>query len=490
MRRLIVLISLFIGLSLQSNAAYEVTDNCKDAWMFLMDLNFKEAKLSLEKEMQSNPENYYALYLDQTCDAYKLLINSNNAAFEEFFEKHDKRREIMDGKDEDLPYYVSCKAEMDLQVGIFKIIKGSRLSGLRKAYSAYNNTYENLKVYPNFKASLKLDGFFNVAVDNLPPFVKWAVSAFGVTGSATYGFDVLTENYQSQKQIVGLNAESALYIILSAKLNKTPELVCNFVNSLDSNIANTFIHLYFRANILYRTGKNEQALELLNKIDIDKKPEAKIIYSYLKGKVLLRKLDSNAAFYFEQYLNLAKKEEYLKEINYQLALHYLINNQNAKFEKYKEIALTEGVDINERDRETLYDARLDYVPNPSLTRARLLFKGGYLERFEKEIKIFNALENDFLPYELEYDCLKGKYLEATGQHHLAIKHFKKVVEKGSDEDYYFASEAALHLGNIFKSMKQTQKAMEYYKKSLNLYQSNYYEYIEDKASKALRDLEE
>jgi len=36
----------------------------------------------LAEEIIINPENYYAYYLDQTCDAYKLLINSSEAEYE------------------------------------------------------------------------------------------------------------------------------------------------------------------------------------------------------------------------------------------------------------------------------------------------------------------------------------------------------------------------------------------------------------------------
>ncbi len=180
MRRLILLISLFIGLSLQSKAAYEVNENCKDAWMLLIDLKIDQAKELLAKEIKINPKNYYAYYLDQSCDAYKLLINSNEEEYEAFIENYYKKREIMDEKDTDSPYYLACYSEMELQLGIFNIINGSHISGLRKAYSGYKNVYQNLEKYPDFKPSLKLDGFFNVAISNIPPFVKWAASFFGV----------------------------------------------------------------------------------------------------------------------------------------------------------------------------------------------------------------------------------------------------------------------------------------------------------------------
>lgn len=485
MTRIILIFIIFISLTSSAYADYDVNDNCKNAWMLLMDLKIEEAKEILELEIQSNPENYYAYYLDQTCDAYALIINSNNRDYEAFVENYEQRRLIMDDNAMDSPYYLACLSEMQLQVGIFNILKGSTLSGLRKAYSSYKNTYNNLEQYPEFNQSLKLDGFFNVAISNVPPFVRWAVSFFGVSADPVYGFKVLNDNYESQNNIKGINAESALYIILTAKINKTPELVYDFTHSLDSNISETFIHTYFRANVAYRTGKNEEALKILQGIDIQEYKYADIIYSYLMGKILLRKLDDNAEFYLSRYLTNLEKKEYVKEMNYNLAIFNLINNNRLEYLNYCEIVRDKGKDVNERDREALYDASLDYIPDVNLVKSRLLLDGGYFDEFKVAIGSFEENRNELLPYELEYLFLKARFNTKNANMELAIYQFKKVIELGEDEDYFFASEAALRLGNIYKELRQIDLAREYYEKSVKLYKRDYYEYIEDKAMKGL-----
>ena len=488
MKKLVLFFIVILGLNQNVSAEYSLNNNCRDAWMLLMDLKISEAKEVLANEIFVNPNNYYAYYLDQTCDAYALLMNSNKEAYYIFLENYEKRRILMDDKDVDSPYYLSCDSEMDLQVGIFNIINGSRFSGLRKAYSSYKKVYQNLKKFPDFEPSLKLDGFFNVAISNLPPFVKWAVSAFGVSGEASYGFKLLLNNYESQKDSRGINAEAALYYVLSTKLNKTPEMAYEFVNSLDSSISVTFLHSYFRANISYRTGKNEEALNSLNVVDISEHPEGDFLYSYLMGKILLRKLDNNSEYYLKRYLSYSKKEEYLKEINYALATHYLAQGNLTDFEKQRKITIEQGVEINERDREASYDAALDYTPNITLTRARLLLDGGYFEDYKTEISKFDLGSNSELAYLLEYYFLEGKYYETT-DYKVAISMFKTVIEKGKEKDYYFASEAALRMGNIYEKLGKNEKAKEYCQEAIDLYQDNFYEYIEDKAAKALKSIQ-
>jgi len=486
--RYIFIILIFFVLNQKASADYEVTENCKTAWMLLMDLKIDEAKNLLAEELKVNPENYYVYYLDQTCDAYKLLINSSQDDYESFIENYHIKREIMDGKYEDSPYYLGCYSEMELQLGIFNIINGSRLSGLRKAYSGYKNVYRNLDKYPEFKPSLKLDGFFNVAISNIPPFVKWAASFFGVTADSEYGFNVLNQNYEAQKNIKGLNAESALFVILTAKLNKTPEMVYDFTKSLDSNVSQTFIHKYFKANIAHRTGNNEEALETLQQIECGEDEWADLIYSYLMGKILLRKLDYNAGYYLSRYLSRLEKKEYLKEINYQLALFYLVNNDQNKYFELCKVVREDGKDINERDLEALYDASLDYDPDINLVKARLLLDGGYFDKCKISLKSYEAHNSGLPPHHFEYLFLKARVNAANNNNTEAISLFKKVIELSKDKDYYFASEAALRLGKIYKELGQIQLAKDYFEKSVDLYKSNYYEYIEDKAIKAYKDL--
>ena len=490
MRQFVFLFFFLLNSITQAFAVYDLNDRCENSWVLLMDLQIENAKELLEKEIQQNPTNYYAYYLEQTCDAYALIINSEEKDYKAFIENYQKRRLIMDDQDTDSPYYLACYAEMELQLGIFNILKDSRLSGLRKAYSAYKKTYKNLKQFPDFKQSLKLDGFFNVAISNVPPFVKWAVSFFGVSSNPAYGSELLIENYQTQKEIKGVNVESALFVILAGKLNKTPETSYQFIQSLEGDIREVFLMRYFKANITYRTGRNEEALEVLKPLENKKGPYKDIIYHYMMGKILLRNMDSQAEYHLKQYLATLKKQEYRKEINYKLAVYYLINGDEKRYHQYCQLALDEGIDVNERDREAIYDAGLDYTPHIQLTKARLLFSGGYTQKADSVLQETPMEASDLLAYQLEYHFLKGRMAKEKNNQQKAINNYKKVISLGRNEDYYFASEAAWQLGILYEEQELPTKAQEYYNLCIKLYDSDYYEYIEDGARKALASIED
>ncbi len=479
---------LLLGTATAGFAQYRIDDNCTDAWNLLMDLRIDEAKALLQKELTLYPDNYFTYYLDQTCDAYALLINGSEEDYEAFTEQYEHRREIMDDKDTGSPYYLMCKSEMELQVAVFSIIHGSRFTGLNKAYNAFKSVYRNLEKHPGFKPGLKLDGFFNVAMANLPPFIKWAVSVFGVSSDFDYGWKLLNDLYQSEKEVKGFNAEYALFVIFGAKINKTPEMVYDFTRNLEPGIAKLYIHRYFKANISYRTGKNEEALRLIEELPKENGDEALLLYDYLKGKALLRSLNDSAAYFIGRYLSHLKKKEYLKEMTYNLALTYLLKGDREKYRELCRTVIEEGKEINERDREALYVASVDYEPDINLVKAKLLLEGGYFNRFGQTIDNYEKNPAHGLPYLLEYYLLKGKYLYKTGTPEQAVTLLNRVIEEGSDEDYYFACDAALTLGNIYKERGNYHKAKEMYTLADDLYDSDYYEYLGDKARKGLEQV--
>ena len=486
MKKIWLLFAVFtVAGSLPLKAQYLVNNNIRNARMLLMDLKIDEAKQLLQNELAQHPQNYYVYYLEQTCDAYALLINSDDHEYETFLENYEKWRNIMDGRDEDSPYYLFCKSEMDLQAGVFNIIHGSQFSGMKKAYNAYIAVYDNLEKYPAFKPSQKLDGFFNVAMSNMPPFVKWAVSFFGVSSDFEYGKKLLFSLYESQKNLKGTNAEAALFIIFMAKINKTPEMVYPFLQTIDSNLRNLYIIQYFRANIAYRTGRNRQADSLLSGLNKDNSSYADLIYNYLKGKILLRALDDSAAVFTKRYLTHLKKPEYFKEMTYNLALTYLLQGNREEYNRLCEVVKNKGNEINERDREALYDASLDYEPDINLVKARLLLNGGYGQRFVQNMDKFKQNEKPGLPYQLEYHLLMGRYNMLEHNYKDCKPFFKWVINRGSNQDYYFACAAALYMGAVYEAEGDYDRAKMFYKQSDDLYSSNYYEYLGDKADKGV-----
>lgn len=477
-----LLFSLLSPLTIFSQ--YEITNNCKQAWEAIIDLRFESADSIINNELSSNPDNYYAYYLMQMGEAYALLIDQSVEGYEQFSDNYKKRVEYLEDKDSESPYYLSCLAEMQLQMGIFNILFENKFKGLRNCYGSYKKTFKNLKINPDYKESKKLKGIFYVAIANLPPFVSWAANAFGVEGDYKRGYRILDHFYENYSNTNGLAQEAALCNILTFKLNKDPKSAYDFIAKLDSSYFNYNLIEYFHSNIYYLNGYNETALNILNKSSLDSTQTYFNGYNYLMGKILLRKLDSSSIIYFTEYLNNNHYKQYVKEINYKMALAYLVQGDLNKYNLYLNYAKTNGEEITERDRETAYDINIDYIPNITLLKADLQIKGGYFDQAIIYLNSFDISENNFLPYELKYLLLNGIYYYNTNEHEKAIYYFKKVVDKGSNYDYYFADEAAMYLGMIYENTDRNL-SKKYYEIAIDLYQSNYYEYIIDFSRKKL-----
>jgi len=483
--RRLIFTAIILFFSLQTiRAEYVVNENCKQAWEALFNLDFITAHQIVQKELKENPNNFYAYYVDQQIDAYFMMINASQIDYEHFEGQYKKRREIMDGKSTDSPYYAMCEAEMQLQMGIFNVFFGDRISGIRRAYSAYKKFYAAQKANPDFIYNRKMIGMFNIALSNLPPFTAWAAGTFGIKGDYDTGFKIMFQYFDDVKNIQGLNAEAALYITLGYKLNKEPIKAYNFLESIDTNLVNFRLLKYFYGNTAWASGNNAEAIQLFSKFDPDDLEIEFLPYNYMLGKIQMRSIDKQAEANLLTFLRKTKKEAYIKEINYYLALYYLMNGDLDLFEKYKEIAADKGGDVTERDREALYDSKLDYIPNPALVKCKLLIDGSYYDRFYKNIQNFKLSEAKQLPYKLEYYLLMGRYYEFKNNATAEVDSYKKVIEMGSDVDYYFASEAALRLG-IYYENKDNALAKSYFETSLDLFDSDYYEYIENLAKKGL-----
>lgn len=181
-----------------------------------------------------------------------------------------------------------------------------------------------------------------------------------------------------------------------------------------------------------------------------------------------------------KYLDNQRGLQYVKKVNYQIALSYLVEEDYENYMKYINISKKSGNDITERDRETMCDLDLDYELNPALERAKLLIDGGYVKRAGYEMDaINNSQVVDQLPYNLQYTFLKGNLSLVEKDTAMAIDYYKQVINEGSDEEEYnFACNSAFKLGLIYEK-SDVDQALFYFNLTLDLWDSDYYENLKE-----------
>ncbi len=96
----------------------------------------------------------------------------------------------------------------------------------------------------------------------------------------------------------------------------------------------------------------------------------------------------------------------------------------------------------------------------------------------------------FLPYKLEYFYRKGRVLQQTKDLEPAILSLSQAVREGENAPYTFPTLAAYQLGKIFENSGDYEKAVEWYDKCLEMYDSDHtVDSIEAQAEKALERAE-
>jgi len=134
-------------------------------------------------------------------------------------------------------------------------------------------------------------------------------------------------------------------------------------------------------------------------------------------------------YHFDRFLIQNNNKDYLKEINYKLALTYLIKGDIQNYEKYKNRACTTGDETTERDRETIYDCRFNPLPNINLTKAKLLIQGGYIKRAGSILKQGISRNIPTVADSLEFYLLKAKLMEKEGNTAASSALYQKVTDK-------------------------------------------------------------
>ena len=480
----LILVVLFSSFFYYSLASYDYNTNCQVAFRQILDLKTNTAREILDKEKGLHPDNSYVLYLEHYADAVELIILEDASRYEKFYEDYYTRREIMDKEDATSPYHKLLEAEMLFHMGLAQLKYGNKIYGARKIYSSYSLIKDNQKQYPDFWMNLKMDGVYNVLFANIPISIRWAARIIGVNGNLDTGIQQMKSYFEKAKSLPGYAEEGALFLNFAYKYLWNDESGLDFLSGLDPKLRESTLVKYFYANQAASSGKNDLALNLLGSI---RKGDYQVPFyglDYLEGYCRLNRLDNNSYIYLSRYLDTFPGLDYKKDMCMRLSWYYLLQGDDARYKEYKEMVGEVGSDLRDHDREATIENKLDYLEHPGLLKARLLCDGGYFTEAENILSGIPASYLNQKQYKLEYSYRYGVICQELGNYAQAIVYFTQTILAGQNDPYPFACLAAYQLGTVFEIQKDFNKALTYYHKSRDLFNSGYtVETIEAKAEK-------
>lgn len=454
-------------------AQFDFNQRCIKAYNFIQELRLNEGRQLLEEEKKANPDNLIPVYLDNYLDFLATYINEDEAEFDKLEPNKEIRLDKLKTGDKSSPYYYYTQAEVLIQWAFSKLKFEEYVSAFSDVRKAYLLLEENQKKFPGFMANKKSLGMLHAIVGAIPDQYKWGVNMLGMDGSIEQGLKELKSiiDYSKTNTFIFKQETYLYYAFISLYLGRDETTAWNIVKDLDTKT--NLLNVFCIASVAMRTGRNDLAIST-----IAAKPTGPNYFPYyyldfMMGLAKTRRLDADASAYLTKFTQNFKGKNYIKETYQKLAWNALLAGNSAKYKEYMGLVKSKGDDLIDDDKQALYEAENGKIPNVLLLKSRVLFDGGYYKEALKQLegKSIDSFSDEKDKVEFTYRA--GRIYDAAGFPDKAKGFYAATIQNGEDLPYYFAASAAFHLGTIYESEKNNEKARYYYQKCLDMDNKEY-----------------
>ena len=294
---------LFLLLPVSSFSNFNFNSNCQQAMQAILDLKVITARDIIQKERTIDPQNGFTIYLEHYCECIELIVTEDIKVYEKLIDSYEERMERMDKLDDGTPYNSWLQAEMLFQTGLAQVKFGTRINGVYKMLSSHERIKKHRKDYPEFWQNQKLTGIFNIILNNIPPFIRWATDIFGFSGDTSLGLYQLQEYTKKARGVPGLAEEGVILGNLGFLLARQEKEAFEFISKQDPELLKVTLAKYLYSNAASFVYRNDLTLQLL--MDIHQKDLQVNFYAlpYATGRCKLNHLGPDAKDYFLKFLD-------------------------------------------------------------------------------------------------------------------------------------------------------------------------------------------
>lgn len=471
------------------NAYYDFTKDLRSSYERIMKLDIKKANQELILAKTKSPENLSPYHLDNYIDFIELVISEDRELYIKKLGERENRIDLLKKANPDSPYHLFALGEIYLQWAIIKLKYQDYYSGFRDVSRAYKYFERNQRAYPNFILNNKGLGTIQTLVGAIPKNLRWGAKLLGgLEGDVNNGLRLLSEVYhnleddQIFKQEVGI-----IYAYLLLHYGNMKDDAWHIIESLDLDDLNP-IHLYIKSNIAHYTGRDDLAIEILSQYSPKDSTLQFDYLDYIMGVVKLNRLDPDADYYLQRYVENFKGQNYKKDAYLRLSWSALIKEDYSLYREFNSKIIENGTEIINYDKIAQRMAESDFKPNTNLLKARLLFDGGYYHKVDELLTDLKKYEFERKLDRLEYTYRLGRTKHQLGDIKSALLYFKETIEAGKNEESHYACNSALQLGLIYESLGFEKQAINHYKVCLSINPSDYRYSLHQKAKAGLTRL--
>jgi tetratricopeptide (TPR) repeat protein len=206
---------------------------------------------------------------------------------------------------------------------------------------------------------------------------------------------------------------------------------------------------------------------------------------YEMGDAKLRRLAPDAVQHYLQFMATSKSNFYIKDACMSASFCYYLEGNMILARQYKEKIKSIGKTESDADKLAQKFAENGSFPDKELLKARLMNDGGYNEKsleilLSKNINSFSR-ESE----KLEFIYRFGRVYDDLKQDDKALEYYKQTIQRGQYATEYFASRAALQAAQIYEQRGQKKEALEYYNKVLDMDDHEYKNSLDQRAKSGI-----
>jgi tetratricopeptide (TPR) repeat protein len=488
--RKIIIIFCFILFNnfLLANKVYDFNITCQQAYQDVLKLKFVTAKNFILKAKQQNPENLIPLVLENYIDFFTLFFNEDPLEYKRIKPIIQTRIDELKDGDEKSPWHLYYLGILYLQEAAVEIKFGENWNAAWNVRHSYLALKENKKKFASFTPNDLVFGSLQAIIGTIPKGYKWLTNLLGLKGSVNEGM-LLIKNFLNNGDGWSrlMSTESTVtYCFLQFHLENKKEETIQFIQSKKLDVVNNHLFAYMAANLT----KNNKQPDIAKEIILNRNKSVEYfqtpVWDFELGFDYLYRLDfANALEHFEKFTSTFKGKFYLKDVYEKISWCYYLQGNKMAAENARKTLIIKGSVISDADKQAMKDATSTKWPNSLLLKVRLLCDGGHAyEALDllngKTINNF-SLEED----KVEFTYRTARIYDDINRTDDAIKWYIKAIELGENRPEYFAARAALQTGIIYEKRGDKTKAINYYKRCLEMNEDEYKNSIDQKAKSGI-----
>ncbi len=468
-----------------TDQVWQFSSEMQKAYQLVLNLQSDKANELLNKIADPSQQLHkiYVLSLSETVD---VLISEDQKKFDLLEAHFRKRLQVVENLPEG-PEKLFLQAELNLQRGFNLLNLDQSVSAVFAIRKAYNLTQDCLKDYPNFIPIKKTSGVIQVMIGAVPDKYQWFMSLLGMQGSVVTGQRQL-QDLRNSNSSLSLEA-TLLYFTIKGLINQQfSEASKGLLGCLKEQPENRLV-LFLAINMVAKDSQSETALELISKLDHQGQGLQMDYVEYLRAEALLNKGEySSAIVAYQKFIKGYRSPSFKKDANYKIGICNWLMNDEAEAKLYFERAKVTGRAQADPDRYAAAQLEEKRLPNQKLLKLRFSTDGGFFQEAQAVLQTLQFAELKTVKDQTEYFYRKGRLAQKLDDFEMAKVNYHKAIQLAKENPWYFAPNAALQLGYIYRDQKNYVMAKKYFELALTYKKHEYKSSIDSKSRSALDQL--